>query len=83
MFEGGLARFVKLDKTQRFNGKAALMNEMQQGSAKCFVTLIVDAGDCDAPYVNALEERRDCRGNHLRRMGVPRKRQHRVWHAAQ
>ena len=54
MFEGGLDRFVKLDKPQNFNGKAALMNEKQRGSAKCFVTLIVDAGDCDAPYMSTL-----------------------------
>ena len=54
MFEGGLDRFVKLDKPEDFNGKAALMSEKQQGSTKCFVTLIVDAGDCDAPYMSTL-----------------------------
>ena len=30
------------------------MSEKQQGSTKCFVTLIVDAGDCDAPYMSTL-----------------------------
>ncbi|MCQ0091931.1 FAD-dependent oxidoreductase [Roseovarius sp. M141] len=54
MLEGGLDRFVKLDKPQDFPGKAALMNERQQGSAKRFVTLIVDAGEADAPYMSTL-----------------------------
>ncbi|WP_420396161.1 GcvT family protein [Nioella sp.] len=54
LFEGGLDRFVKLDKPQDFTGKAALMAEKQQGSKKRFVTLIVDAGDCDAPYMSCL-----------------------------
>lgn len=54
MFEGGLDRFVKLDKPQDFPGKAALLAEKQQGSAKRFVTLIVEAGECDAPYMSCL-----------------------------
>ncbi|MGI3184748.1 GcvT family protein [Nioella aestuarii] len=54
LFEGGLDRFVKLDKPQDFIGKAALMAEKQQGSKKRFVTLLVDAGDCDAPYMSCL-----------------------------
>ncbi len=54
MYEGGLERFVKLDKPQDFTGKAALMAEKQQGSAKRFVTLIVDAGEADAPYMSTL-----------------------------
>ncbi len=54
MFEGGLDRFVKLDKPQDFPGKAALMNEKQQGSKKRFVTMIVDAGDQDAPYMSTV-----------------------------
>jgi dimethylglycine dehydrogenase len=54
MLEGGLARFVKLDKPQDFPGKAALQSEMQQGSKKSFVTLIVDAGDADAPYMSCI-----------------------------
>jgi len=54
LFEGGLDRFVKLDKPQDFPGKAALQNERQQGSTKRFVTLIVDAGDADAPYMSTL-----------------------------
>ncbi|MGB0506586.1 MAG: GcvT family protein [Pikeienuella sp.] len=54
LFEGGLERFVKLDKPQDFPGKAALMNEKQQGVKKRFVTLIVDAGEHDAPYMSTL-----------------------------
>jgi dimethylglycine dehydrogenase len=54
ILEGGLDRFVKLDKPQDFPGKAALQNEKQQGSAKRFVTLIVDAKDCDAPYMSCI-----------------------------
>ncbi|MCR8826870.1 GcvT family protein [Pseudosulfitobacter koreensis] len=54
LFEGGLDRFVKLDKPQDFPGKQALMNERQRGVAKRFVTLIVDAGDADAPYMSTL-----------------------------
>jgi dimethylglycine dehydrogenase len=54
LFEGGLDRFVKLDKPQDFTGKAALMSEKQQGSKKRFVTLLVEAGDCDAPYMSCL-----------------------------
>lgn len=54
LFEGGLGRFVKLDKPQDFPGKAALQNEKQQGSAKGFVTLIVEAGDADAPYMSTI-----------------------------
>jgi dimethylglycine dehydrogenase len=54
LFEGGLDRFIKLDKPQDFPGKAALLNEKQQGSSKRFVTLSVDAGDADAPYMSTL-----------------------------
>ncbi len=54
LFEGGLDRFVKLDKPQDFPGKAALMNEKQQGSKKTFCTLIVEAGAQDAPYMSTI-----------------------------
>ena len=37
-----------------FLGKAALLTEKQRGVDKRFVTLIVDAGDCDAPYMSTL-----------------------------
>ncbi|MEM9870818.1 MAG: FAD-dependent oxidoreductase [Pseudomonadota bacterium] len=54
LFEGGLDRFVKLDKPQTFPGKAALLNEKQQGSKKRFVTMLVDAGAQDAPYMSTI-----------------------------
>jgi dimethylglycine dehydrogenase len=54
MFQGGLERFVKLDKVQDFPGKAALQSEKQQGVSKRFVILTVEAGDCDAPYMSTI-----------------------------
>lgn len=54
LFEGGLGRFVKLDKPQDFPGKAALLNEKQQGVKRTFATLIVDAGAADAPYMSTV-----------------------------
>lgn len=54
LLEGGLERFVKLDKPQDFPGKAAIQAEKQQGVKKSFVTLIVDAGDADAPYMSCI-----------------------------
>ncbi|MEM7301386.1 MAG: FAD-dependent oxidoreductase [Pseudomonadota bacterium] len=53
ILQGGLDRFVKLDKPD-FVGKAAIQNERQQGVARRFVTLVVDAEDCDAPYMSTL-----------------------------
>jgi len=54
ILQGGLDRFVKWDKPN-FAGKAALENERQQGVAKRFVTLVLDApGDFDAPYMSTL-----------------------------
>ncbi|WP_170431301.1 GcvT family protein [Ruegeria arenilitoris] len=56
LLEGGLGRFVKLDKPQDFPGKAAIQNEKQQGVKKAFVTLTVEAGDCDAPYMSCISQ---------------------------
>lgn len=56
LLEGGLERFVKLDKPQGFPGKAAIQNEKQQGVKKSFVTLTVEAGDCDAPYMSCISQ---------------------------
>jgi len=53
VLQGGLERFVKWDKPE-FKGKLALQNEKQQGVKKRFVTLVIDAGDCDAPYMSTL-----------------------------
>ena len=53
ILQGGLERFVKWDKPS-FRGKAALLSEKQQGVKKRFVTLAVDAGEHDAPYMSTL-----------------------------
>ncbi len=53
ILQGGLDRFVAWDKPA-FKGKAALEREKQQGVTKRFVTLTVEAGDCDAPYMSTL-----------------------------
>ena len=55
LLEGGLERFLRLNKEQDFPGKQALANEMQQGSKKKFVTLTLD-GDtpADPPYMSPI-----------------------------
>ena len=54
LLEGGLDRFIRFDKPQDFPGKAALLNEQQQGSKKGFVTMLVDAPIADAPYMSTV-----------------------------
>ncbi|MEO0990641.1 MAG: FAD-dependent oxidoreductase, partial [Pseudomonadota bacterium] len=54
LLEGGLDRFVKLDKPHDFPGKAAVLNEKQQGVKKRFVTMTVAANGHDAPYMSTL-----------------------------
>ena len=54
LLEGSLDRFIKFDKPQDFPGKAALLAEKQRGAKKRFVTLTVDAGEADAPYMSTL-----------------------------
>ncbi|MBX9455046.1 MAG: FAD-dependent oxidoreductase [Rhizobium sp.] len=53
ILQGGMERFVDWSKPD-FKGKPALEREKQQGVTKRFVTLVVDAGDCDAPYMSTL-----------------------------
>jgi dimethylglycine dehydrogenase len=53
VLQGGLDRFVKWDKAE-FIGKRALETERQHGVSKRFVTLVIEAGDCDAPYMSTL-----------------------------
>jgi dimethylglycine dehydrogenase len=53
ILQGGLERFVKWDKPD-FKGKVALLSEKQHGVAKRFATLVVDAGECDAPYMSTI-----------------------------
>ncbi len=51
MLEGGLDRFIKFDKPQDFTGKAALLLEKQRGRTKGFATMVMEAGEADAPYM--------------------------------
>ena len=53
ILQGGLERFVDWGKPD-FKGKPALEREKQQGVSKRFVTLTVEAGECDAPYMSTL-----------------------------
>lgn len=53
ILQGGLERFVDWSKAS-FKGKPALEREKQQGVTKRFVTLVIDAGDYDAPYMSTL-----------------------------
>ncbi len=53
VLEGGLERFVDWAKPA-FRGKAALEREKQRGVRKRFVTLAVEAGDYDPPYMSTL-----------------------------
>ncbi|MEM9048589.1 MAG: FAD-dependent oxidoreductase [Pseudomonadota bacterium] len=54
LLEAGLDRFIRFDKPHAFRGKAALLSQKQQGLAKRFVTLKVDANGADAPYMSTL-----------------------------
>ncbi|PDT42394.1 MULTISPECIES: GcvT family protein [Sinorhizobium] len=53
VLQGGLERFVDWSKPS-FKGKAALEREKQRGAIKRFVTLTVEASECDAPYMSTL-----------------------------
>jgi len=52
LLEGGLDRFINWDKD--FPGKPALLAERDRGPKKRFVTLKVDAGASDAPYMSTI-----------------------------
>lgn len=64
VLEGGLERFVRWDKPGGFLGRSALEEERERrrrkeeaGEAAAFrrfATLVVDAGDCDAPYMSTV-----------------------------
>jgi dimethylglycine dehydrogenase len=53
VLQGGLERFVDWAKPA-FRGKASLAAEKQAGVAKRFCTLVVDAGECDPPYMSTI-----------------------------
>ncbi len=54
LLEAGLDRWVKLDKVQDFPGKAALAAQRREGVGKRFVTMTVEAGEQDAPYMSTV-----------------------------
>jgi len=54
LLEAGLDRFIRFDKPQDFPGKAALLAEKQQGRKKGFVTLTLEPGEQDAPYMSTI-----------------------------
>ncbi|MEM7472826.1 MAG: FAD-dependent oxidoreductase [Pseudomonadota bacterium] len=54
LLEGGMERFIRFDKPQDFPGKQALMNEKQQGRKKGFVTMVMEPGEQDAPYMSTV-----------------------------
>ncbi|MCP8893887.1 FAD-dependent oxidoreductase [Shinella daejeonensis] len=53
VLQGGLERFVDWSKPM-FKGKPAMEREKQAGVTRRFVTLTVEAGECDAPYMSTL-----------------------------
>ncbi|MFN7224650.1 MAG: FAD-dependent oxidoreductase [Paracoccaceae bacterium] len=53
VLQGGLERFVDWSKPA-FRGRAALAAEKQAGVAKRFVTLKLNAGDLDPPYMASI-----------------------------
>ena len=52
LLQGGLERFV--DWSKDFPGKAGLQAEKQRGVSKRFVTLTLEPGDTDPPYMSTL-----------------------------
>ncbi|MEP4030170.1 FAD-dependent oxidoreductase [Roseibium polysiphoniae] len=54
LLETGLNRFVRFDKEQDFPGKEALAAEAEKGPLKQRVTLVVEPGEQDAPYMAAV-----------------------------
>ena len=54
VLQGGLDRFVRLDKEVDFIGKAALREESQRAPDRRFVSLIVDTDEYDAPYMSTI-----------------------------
>lgn len=53
LLQAGLERFIHWHKPD-FVGREALLAERASGPVKRFVTLVVEAGDCDAPYMSTL-----------------------------
>jgi dimethylglycine dehydrogenase len=53
VLQAGLERFVDWTKPD-FKGRAALLAEREAGLKRRFATLVVDASDCDAPYMSTV-----------------------------
>ncbi len=53
VLQAGLERFVDWAKPD-FKGRAALMAEHEGGLKRRFATLVIEAGDCDAPYMSTV-----------------------------
>lgn len=53
VLQGGLQRFVNLDK-EDFIGKQSIQLELQRGVTRKFAILIVDSSEFDAPYMSTL-----------------------------
>ena len=53
VLQAGLERFVDWTKPG-FKGKAALLAEREAGPKRRFATLVVEAGECDAPYMSTV-----------------------------
>ncbi|MGL6210874.1 MAG: GcvT family protein [Paracoccaceae bacterium] len=53
VLQGGLERFVDWGKPA-FRGRAAMEAEKQAGVTKRFCTLVVQAGECDPPYMSTI-----------------------------
>ena len=61
LLQGGLERFIRFDKPE-FIGKQALLREQQQGVTRRFSTLVLDAGEFDAPYMSTVWHGEHCVG---------------------
>ena len=71
VLQGGLDRFVRWDKPA-FKGRAAMQRERQEGVRRRFATLVVDAGDYDAPYMSTVWRNGEIVGrDYLGRVGSP------------
>ena len=53
VLQAGLERFVDWTKPD-FKGRAALLAQREAGPKRRFATLVVEAGDCDAPYMSTV-----------------------------
>lgn len=53
LLEGGLHRFVRLNKLD-FVGKEALAAQMEKGVTKQFATLVVESPEYDPPYMSSV-----------------------------